>query len=365
MSTLDRYLLREITVPLCVGLGLFVVVLIFAQVLTIADAITGLGISATDLLRALLYSMPPLLGLLLPVSLLFATLLAIGRWSTDRELIAMSASGVSPYGLLRVPVALAVVLGTISGFSMAYGEAWGIRGLRTLMSKSAQRSIASGIRPGEFNEWIPDVTFMAKEKEGDLLREVIFADLRDEDRPLVVSAKEGTVKVGEAARDIVFDLRDGSIVIRDKGNEGQRIVRFEESLYRLDIDRLVRNKGRNLSRVQEKSLWELARESKTHPELHIRAQYTVVMHRRFAIPMATLIFAVLAVPLAAGGGGAARARGFLLSAVIVGGYYYVGRVAELSARAGKFDAVLAAWLPNLIGLALAAVMLYRLRRRAV
>ncbi|MEO0814857.1 MAG: LptF/LptG family permease, partial [Myxococcota bacterium] len=273
--------------------------------------------------------------------------------------------GVSPYRLLRVPIAMALLLGAISAVSMAWGEAWGIRGLRDLMSRSAQRALASGVRPGEFHEWVPGVTFMARGIRDGRMQEVIFADLRDADKPMVVSAKEGTVKVGEEARDIVFDLRDGSIVLRDKGDEGQRIVHFEQSLYRLDVARLVGNKGKNLSRVQEKSLAELARERKTHPKASTRAQYTVVMHRRFAIPMATLIFAVLAVPLAAGGSGAARARGFLLSAVLVGGYYYVGRVAELAARAGNFDAVLAAWLPNLVGLCLGVVLLIRLRRSAV
>lgn len=365
MTTLDRYLLREIAVPLLVGLGLFVVVLVFAQVLTISDAITGLGISGADLLMALTYSLPPLLGLLLPVSLLFATLLAIGRWSTDRELIAMSASGVSPYRLLRVPIAMALILGAVSAVSMAWGEAWGIRGLRNLMSKSAQRALASGVRPGEFHEWLPGVTFMARDTREGQMQEVIFADLRDPERPLVVAAKEGTVKVGEEARDIVFDLRDGAIVLRNKDDSGQRIVHFEQSLYRLDVARLVGNKGKNLSRVQEKSLAELAHESRTDPDPSKRAQYTVVMHRRFAIPMATLVFAVLAVPLAAGGGGAARARGFLMSAVLVGGYYYVGRVAELAARAGNFDPVLAAWLPNGVGVVLGAVLLVRLRWRAV
>lgn len=365
MTGLDRYLLREIAISLVVGLGLFVVVLVFAQILAISDAITGLGISGADLMRALLYSMPPLLGLLLPASLLFATLLAVGRWSSDREILALSAAGISPYRLLRVPLALGLLLGGISAVSMAWGEAWGIRGLRSLMSRSAQRSLASGVRPGEFHEWLPGVTFRAQRTQGELMYDVMFADLRNVRRPLVVSAREGTVKVGERARDIVFDLRDGAMVLRDRESAQRRVVHFEQSLYRLDVDQLVGNKAHSLSRVQEKTLSELFLESRTHPNLATRAHYTVVLHRRFAIPLATLIFALLAVALSLGGSGAARSRGFLLSAVIVGGYYYVGRAAELAARAGNFDPILAAWLPNAIGAALAAPLLWRLRRRAV
>lgn len=364
MTALDRYLLREISVPLMVGLGLFVVVLIFSQLLAIGDAVTGLGISGSDLLRALMYSLPPLLGLLLPVSLLFATLLALGRWSSDREIMALAASGVSPYRLLRVPVVMALLLGAVSAVSMAWGEPWGIRGLRGLMSRSAQRALVSGIRAGEFHEWLPGVTFLADETVNGRLLGVVFADLRDEARPLVVAAKEGTIRIGERARDVVFDLRDGTFVLRDAGKATRRVVRFDESLYRVDVDRLVGNKGRSLSRVQEKSISALVRESREDPDLGRRALYTVVLHRRFAIPLATLVFAILAVPLAVGSSGAARARGFLVSAGLVGGYYYVGRAAELTARAGNFNPVLAAWLPNLIGLTMALVLLFRFRRTA-
>ena len=60
----------------------------------------------------------------------------------------------------------------------------------------------------------------------------------------------------------------------------------------------------------------------------------------------------------------ARARGFLISTVLVGAYYYIGRAAELQARNGDFPAVLAAWLPDLLGLVALIVMLIRFRRSA-
>ncbi|MCK5691041.1 LptF/LptG family permease, partial [Myxococcota bacterium] len=103
MSTLDRYLLREILLPFMVGMGLFFIVVAFAQVLTISDAVTGLGISAGDILQALLYSLPPLMGILIPVSALFAVLLGVGRLASDREVIGLAALGITPYRLLRVP----------------------------------------------------------------------------------------------------------------------------------------------------------------------------------------------------------------------------------------------------------------------
>ena len=364
MSTLDRYVLREIGVPIVVGLGLFFVVVTFVQLFTISDAVTGLGITGPDLMQALLYSLPPLTGLLLPASALFATLLAIGRMSGDREVTALSAVGVSPYRLLLVPGLVGVVLGAISCYALVVGEPWGVRGLRNLMARGAQRALASGVRADEFQEWVPGVTFLARERHGNDLIDVMLADRRDPDRGVVITAKSGVVVSGVESRDIVFNMRDGSIVVHDQSADSARVIRFDSSEYRLDVQSIVGRKAKTLPSVQAKDVPTLWRDMHDDTMLQDRALLTVVLNRKFTLPIATIIFALLAVPLACSRTGGARARGFLYSSAIVAGYYYIGRWAELSARSGNFNALLAAWLPNILGIAGMVVMLVRFRDRA-
>ena len=364
MTTLDRYVLREIAVPLFVGLGLFFVVVAFSQVLQVADAVTGLGIGVGDMGRALIFSLPPLFGLLPPVSTLFAVLLAIGRLSADREVRGLGASGIAPYRLLRVPALTGVVLGGIACIASIWGEPWGVRGLRDLMARSAQRSLAAGVEPGVFSEWLPGIMFSADGRRSGSLADVLFADLRDPQRPVVIAARSGTVRPGAEAGDIVLDMHDGHVVFQTEKGDG-RVIRFTDSAYRLDVDRLVGNKGKTLSPVQELSQAELLERSRA-PDVSAnrRAQYLVAFNRRLAVPLATLIFALLAVPIACQRTGNARARGFLYSAAIVGGYYYVGRALELAARHGDANPVLAAWAPNLVGTAAAVILLIRFARSA-
>ena len=364
MTTLDKYLLREIAVPFAVGLALFLVVLAFSQILKVSDAVTGLGIDAAELGWALVYSFPPLLGLLIPVSGLFSTLLGVGRLAADREIIGLCAAGLSPYALLRVPAVLGLLLAIVSGLVMGVGESWGIRGLRHLMARSAQRALASGVEVGEFYEWLPGVTFYAQDREGGELIDVLFADLRESDTPIVVSAKRGVMQRGDDPTDLVFELRDGRILMGDQRSSAHRLVQFETSRYRLDVTDLVGNKAKTLSPIQEKSISQLWRDSKISTDLDDRNLMIITLNRKFAIPLATLIFSVLAVPLACRSNPGARARGFLFSSAIVGAYYYVGRAAELSARSGGMQPVLAAWLPNLLGVAGLLLLLWRFRRSA-
>jgi lipopolysaccharide export system permease protein len=364
LSTLDRYVLREIGVPIVVGLSLFFMVVTFVELFTISDATTGLGITGPDMLQALLYSLPPLTGLLLPASALFATLLAIGRMSADREVMGLTALGVSPYRLLRVPALLGVVLGALSCYALVFGEPWGVRGLRDLMARGAQRALAGGVRADEFQEWIPGVTFLARERVGNDLHGVMLADRRDPDRAVVITAKSGVVVSGAQSRDIVFALRDGSIVVHDAHADAARVIRFETSDYRIDVQSIVGRKAKTLPAVQAKdaiTLWE-----DVHDESFVgdRALEMVVLNRKFALPVATIVFALLAVPLACSRTSAARARGFLYSAGLVAAYYYIGRWAELSARSGNLNAALAAWIPNILGVLGMAVLLVRFRGKA-
>lgn len=366
MKKIDRYLLREISLPFLVGIGLFFVVVAFGQVLKVSDSVTGLGVSGSDIVQALLYSLPPLLGILIPVSALFATLLAVGRLANDREIVGLCATGVSPYRLLRVPFLFSAFLSLIAMYATMIGEPWGIKGLRDLMSRSAQRTLAQGVRVGEFNEWIPGVVLLARGKNSDgTLEDILFADRRNPDNPVVITAKGGEVKGGSESRDLVFDLEDGVILLETGRADSSRVLQFDRMYYRLDVYRLVGNKARTLSKVQEKNVPELIESigsltSKKHRALHI-----IVLNRKAAIPLATIIFALIAVPLGCHRGGGARARGFLISAVLVGAYYYIGRAVELQARHGDFPPVLAAWLPDILGCVGLIFLLVRFKRRAI
>jgi len=365
MTTLDRYLLREITVPFGVGLALFFVVVTFGELLKISDAVTGLGIGPEDFLLAVVYSLPPLLGLLLPIAGLFATLLGVGRLAADREVLALSAGGVSPYRLLRVPMVVGIFLGLLTAAGTLVGEPWGISGIKKIMARGAQSALAKGVRVGEFNQWIEGVSFLARSEDEQGLVGIFLSDRRHEDQPVVVSARRGRVRPGATARDIVLDLHDG--VILSYGSEGDthRVVRFEAAKYRLDVGQIVDGKLWNVTRAQgmyPSELWAAGHDPDRPPR--IRAKFLITLHRKLALPLATVIFALLAVPMACRSTSGARAQGFLFCVGVVGAYYYVGRAVEMSARGGAFPVHLAAWVPNLLGVVALGFFLWRFGRTA-
>lgn len=90
-------------------------------------------------------------------------------------------------------------------------------------------------------------------------------------------------------------------------------------------------------------------------------KYEGQIQRRYAVPFAPIVFALLAVPLAAIRMRGARAWGALLSGLLVGGYYGMIGFCQYLVELGA-PAVMALWLPNLFFASAGILLLLRMRR---
>lgn len=362
--TLDGYLLRATAAPFAAGLGLFVVVTAFAEVLTFTDTTTGLGIGIADMAALVLYSLPPLLGVLLPISGLYATLLAVGGMAQRRELLALSQMGQSLKGLVRVPLIFGGVLALASMWALMMGEPWGIRCVRAKMAEGTTRALIEGVKPGLFYEWVEGLTFWARHQDGQDLRAVMLADHRVQDRPWMVSAARGRLTLGDSPQELWVVLEDGRALQKGQEPGVSHVLEFAQGVWRIDVGALVQKKLHRVSQAQELSMAQLAQESRApHLSLDARVLRQFMWHRKIAVPVAAIIFTLLAVPLGARAAGGHRASGILIATAAVAAYYHVGRFLELSARSGTMPGFVAAWLPNVIGALVCALLFANMDRQ--
>ena len=77
-------------------------------------------------------------------------------------------------------------------------------------------------------------------------------------------------------------------------------------------------------------------------------EYEIQIHRRFALPVAPMVFALLAVPLALQRGRGARSWGVLLCGLLVTLYYAVLSFGQYLALEALVPAAGALWLPNAV-----------------
>lgn len=361
----DRYVVGEVWPAFVAGFALFLLAMLAGQLIKLSDAsltasVGQLGFGTA--LEALCFALPPLVGVLLPMAWLFACLFAFSRLSEERELLALSQTGASPRHLYRVPLCGGLLVAVLAAFALVVGEPWGARRLRTLFADRARRAVADNLQPKTFYTWVPDVTVMVEDKRGDQLYGVLLADRRDPDRPIVIDARQGRISVHSDGQNasIVFALRDGAGLFAGDGDDS-RTLRFATGHYRLDLNDMLRKQRLSITSAQEKSFADLWRAKGLRRTADADAALdSVTLQRKFAFPLAAVIFAAVAVGLGARVTRGARGKSVFASAVLVAGYYSLGRTLELLARSGQLSPVAAAWLPNMAGV-VTAVLLARFR----
>src|SRR5260221_7766804 len=106
---LDRYLVREIIIPLCLGLLVMTFVLMMPPILKDAEKLIAKGVAWQPIIRAMLTLVPQALCITIPMAVLLGILVGFGRLSADREFVALQPYGASMLRLLRQIVLLAML----------------------------------------------------------------------------------------------------------------------------------------------------------------------------------------------------------------------------------------------------------------
>src|SRR6266853_6523374 len=108
-SIIDRYLVRETVLPLCLSLLLITFLLVIPPILQQGYILIAKGVGWSVVARVFVTLLPQALSISIPMAVLMGLLIAFGRLSADREFVAMQSCGVSIYRLFR-PVSLLALL---------------------------------------------------------------------------------------------------------------------------------------------------------------------------------------------------------------------------------------------------------------
>ena len=194
-SILFRHLFLEMMPPFFINLAFFSFIFLMKQILDITDMIVNhnVGLGAVGLL--LLYTMPYFLQYIIPMSVMMAVLMALLRMSSDNEIVALKASGVSIYRLLP-PVLLFSVMGTlITGFMTVYGVPHGSARFKTLLFDVVTANLNVSLKERTFNDSFDKVMIYVNKidpRSGELLN-VFIEDQRQPGVDNTVIAKRGRI----------------------------------------------------------------------------------------------------------------------------------------------------------------------------
>ena len=360
--TLHRYVFLQILAPFAAGLALFTFILLIARIMKLVEMIVNRGVPALDVLRVFAYILPAFLEVTVPMALLLAVLLACGRLSADSEITAMKAAGLSLYQIAAPIAAFAGIVFLLSLFLSLYARPWGNSALKTAIFDLARTRATVGLKEHVFNDEFKGLVIYVEKIEppGSNLRRILISDRRQPGEENTVVAKRGMLVAHEDTRSVNLRLFDGTIFTSRASEQGYHKTDFNTYDVNLNLSEALgqmETREREPSEMPLQDLRAAVVQERAKGE-HARPE-RVELARRFSIPFAALVFAVIGVPLGLQPVRAVRSRGLAVSLVIILSYYLMLSAAETLATQGKAPIALAMWTPNLVLASIGSVLFFR------
>ena len=365
LRTLDRYVIREVLTPFAFALALFTFVLLVNPLMEEARRLIEKGVGSQTILKILVMLAPHALGISIPIALLVGLLIGLGRLSADREAVALQACGVSLTRLLR-PVAVVSVLATLATtYVMVIAIPEGNRRYQAILAEVVAARIESEIKPRVFFEDFPNLTLYARDvsSTGGGWRDIFLADRRNQAQLQILVARKGQLIIHRDRLKVDLILEDGSQHRLDKKDDTKyEVLRFTTQTIALDPAEVF-PKTQIVHGAAEMTIAELRREIEVRRRQGLSTHNeTMFIHQKFSIPVACLVFGLIALCLGITNSKDSKHASFVVGLGVVFVYWMFFLLGQAMARAKWLPPELGRWVPDIIlGVAGIVLLVWRLR----
>lgn len=366
MRTLDRYVLREVLAPFALALLVLTFILIIPFIIAQAETMIAKGVPWLTVAQVMVTLLPQALGLTIPMALLVGLLVALGRLSGDREVVAMLACGISPLRLLRPALLLGVTAWAATSWVMLWAIPDANQSFREITTQLVADRAEGEVKPRVFFEDFPGFVVYVRQIPPDGgWAGVVAADTRSPEHPVIWLAKRGRMLVDRSQRTIQMVLTDGTRHSTSATDpDGYEVVRFGETIVSLDPESVFPRTGPARGE-REMSIAELRARASTLAQAGASPHNPLMeIHKKFSIPVACFVFALIGVALGATSRRDGKLASFVLGLGVIFVYYAVMLLGQGLAKGHYAEPWLAVWLPNLILGAAAVIGLWRQAGRA-
>jgi LPS export ABC transporter permease LptG len=405
MKILTRYIFKEMLGPTALGFAFYTFIILMKNLFDFAGMIIKRSLPASTVGRLLFLSLPHIVVLTVPMSLLFGILIAVGRLSSDSEIIAMRALGISTRTIYRPVFLFSFLVFCINLYLMNFVLPHGNAEFAALRSEIFTSQIEKELKPRVFYDEYENLTIYVNDVDPKTLqwKGVFVADSRtaDETRtgtstgPVTIAQQLQTARQEAAQPPSILPQRSSNkIIVAELGNLSilkpsnqvwLNLKTAETHLWdpkkpdRYDLNSNVgqrmrlpdkygdSNGGyqRSLREMSFRELMEQARWAQYSHDPDARETYwaaKVEMNKMFAIPFACIVFGILGLPLGITNRRGGKSSGFSLSIAIILIYYVMINNGEHLADTGKIGPAVAMWAPNVVLLAIGIYLLIRANR---
>jgi lipopolysaccharide export system permease protein len=351
-KTINLYILREIAIPFIMILFVLTFVLLMGRILQLMDLMVNKGIGFIDISKFIILLMPSFLMFTIPISLLVAIIIGMGRLSGDNEITVMKASGISMYQLSRPIAAASVVAFFMTAVITLFLVPQGNYATKQHLYNVSKKQASVGIREKVFIDDFAGLLIYAETipVDGAFMEGVLISDTRLTEEPSTIIARKAYLISDPKMLTVTMRLENGSTHTVDTGLSSYRKMDF--STYDVNLD--IKSTLFDEKKLKEKSSGEMTvlelREKlrETGIEKQYRREVAIELNKKLSIPMSCLIFGILGLPLGIRAHRSVKSRGISIGAIIVAVYYMLQLGGEALVQTGKASPAVGTWTPNLV-----------------
>jgi lipopolysaccharide export system permease protein len=282
---LDRYIFQEVALAWTAVTGILLLVLVTDRLASVLGRVADNHFPHEMIMTLIALTSLENLALLIPIGLLLAIVLALGRMYHDSELVAIFACGVRQ-SRVYAPVMLFSVLpaGALGWMALVLAPQMGKRA-EYLTALAARNAKLENLQPGSFRSLDGNVVFYAAGIDPDgTLKQVFVKRLIGEALEIAVGER-GHHYLSRDGQLSTFILEQGHLYRGVPGEKEFRILKFKE----LTIPISVPDLDVRVERVELKPTVALIRSSRINEKAELQW--------RLSMPAMALVLAGIAVPL--------------------------------------------------------------------
>ncbi len=360
LNATDRYIARQIAMPLAGTLVIAAMLLILDKMLRLFDFVAAQGGPVSVVWRMLANMIPEYLALGIPIGVMLGILLGFRKLALSSELDVLRGVGLTPARLMRVPYLYAIFFAAINlaivGFIQPYSR-YAYEGLQYELRSGA---LGASIKVGEFTNLGKGMTLRIEESRdrGRDLHGIFVRTEQKNGQSLAVTASRGTFLATDDPDVIILRLTDGVLVQSSPKIASPRILSFSGHDLPIDLPKIEDFRGRGNGDL-ELTLPELVRVSRaSDTDATTRNEVRANFHFRMAEVAMMLLLPLAALAFAIPPKRSTSALGVFLSIVFIVTYHKINQYAEAMGASGRVDPAIALWVPFV---AFAALILWMYR----
>ncbi len=227
MLLIDKYFIREMTIPFFISLFIITFLLFINFLLRAIDRFLGKGLEIITILEYLFLNLAWIVALSVPMAVLLATLATFGKLSEDNEINAMRSTGIGFITILRAPVIFGTLIAILLiAFNNIILPEMNFKA-RLLSGDIYKKRPDISIDPGIFVDNIPGYNMIISEKNNGIMYDIRILSKGQNKSQTTIHSDSG--KITTMADAFLLTLFDGEIhELENKNYTNYRRIIFEE-----------------------------------------------------------------------------------------------------------------------------------------